>query len=390
MMKSQIIKKGLRWGIRIGCVAAVFVYAFFFYGHDDQKEAAKPSHELSIEEKSEKIAAAMSPEDKVGQLLMAGILKPTLDADAGKQIQDCHIGNIILFDRNMESQQQVSQLTNKLRSQITTQSHIAPFIALDQEGGQVLRMRQDFPAVPSETQIGKSGQPEEAKKWASITGKTLQQMGINVNFAPVVDLGSKAERSYSMDPDVVTNFAVQACQGYADAGIWCALKHFPGIGKVKTDPHVDGDQVQVSREELEQQDLKPFRDILQQVSQDAVFVMVSNVNFPALDAQYPACVSNKIMTDLLRHTYQYQGLIVSDDMEMGAMAKHYAFSDMGVMAIKAGADMVLVCHDYGHERETYEGLLNAYRNDDAFRQLVDERVQRIIRIKLAKGTEMLL
>lgn len=390
MMKSQIIKKGLRWGIRIGCVAAVFVYAFFFYGHDDQKEAAKPSHELSIEEKSEKIAAVMSPEDKVGQLLMAGILKPTLDADAGKQIQDCHIGNIILFDRNMESQQQVSQLTNKLRSQITTQSHIAPFIALDQEGGQVLRMRQDFPAVPSETQIGKSGQPEEAKKWASITGKTLQQMGINVNFAPVVDLGSKAERSYSMDPDVVTNFAVQACQGYADAGIWCALKHFPGIGKVKTDPHVDGDQVQVSREELEQQDLKPFRDILQQVSQDAVFVMVSNVNFPALDAQYPACVSNKIMTDLLRHTYQYQGLIVSDDMEMGAMAKHYAFSDMGVMAIKAGADMVLVCHDYGHERETYEGLLNAYRNDDAFRQLVDERVQRIIRIKLAKGTEMLL
>ena len=390
MMKSQIIKKGLRWGIRIGCVAAVFVYAFFFYGHDDQKEAAKPSHELSIEEKSEKIAAVMSPEDKVGQLLMAGILKPTLDADAAKQIQDCHIGNIILFDRNMESQQQVSQLTNKLRSQITTQSHIAPFIALDQEGGQVLRMRQDFPAVPSETQIGKSGQPEEAKKWASITGKTLQQMGINVNFAPVVDLGSKAERSYSMDPDVVTNFAVQACQGYADAGIWCALKHFPGIGKVKTDPHVDGDQVQVSREELEQQDLKPFRDILQQVSQDAVFVMVSNVNFPALDAQYPACVSNKIMTDLLRHTYQYQGLIVSDDMEMGAMAKHYAFSDMGVMAIKAGADMVLVCHDYGHERETYEGLLNAYRNDDAFRQLVDERVQRIIRIKLAKGTEMLL
>lgn len=390
MMKSQIIKKGLRWGIRIGCVAAVFVYAFFFYGHDDQKEAAKPSHELSIEEKSEKIAAVMSPEDKVGQLLMAGILKPTLDADAAKQIQDCHIGNIILFDRNMESQQQVSQLTNKLRSQITTQSHIAPFIALDQEGGQVLRMRQDFPAVPSETQIGKSGQPEEAKKWASITGKTLQQMGINVNFAPVVDLGSKAERSYSMDPDVVTNFAVQACQGYADAGIWCALKHFPGIGKVKTDPHVDGDQVQVSREELEQQDLKPFRDILQQVSQDAVFVMVSNVTFPALDAQYPACVSNKIMTDLLRHTYQYQGLIVSDDMEMGAMAKHYAFSDMGVMAIKAGADMVLVCHDYGHERETYEGLLNAYRNDDAFRQLVDERVQRIIRIKLAKGTEMLL
>lgn len=389
MMKSQIIKKGLQWGIRIGCVVAVFAYAFFFYGHDDKKETTEPSNELSIEEKTEAITAAMSPEDKVGQLLMAGILQPTLDAEAAKQIQDCHIGNIILFDRNMESQQQVGQLTKKLRSQITAQSHIAPFIALDQEGGQVLRMRQDFPDVPSEEKIGQSGKPEEAKKWAGITGNTLKTMGINVNFAPVVDLGSKAERSYSTDPEVVTNFAVQACRGYTDAGIWCALKHFPGIGKVKTDPHVDGDQVQASREELEQQDLKPFQNMLQQVSQDDVFVMVSNVTFPVLDAQYPACVSNKIMTDLLRHTYQYQGLIVSDDMEMGAMAKHYAFSDMGVMAIKAGTDMVLVCHDYGHERETYEGLLNAYRNDDAFRQLVDERVKRIIRIKLTKGTEML-
>ena len=95
------------------------------------------------------------------------------------------------------------------------------------------------------------------------------------------------------------------------------------------------------------------------------------------------------MTDLLRNTYQYQGLILSDDMEMGAMAKHYAFSDMGVMAVKAGADIVLVCHDYGHERETYEGLVKAYQEDEAFRQLVDEKVKRIIRIKLAKGDAML-
>ena len=147
--------------------------------------------------------------------------------------------------------------------------------------------------------------------------------------------------------------------------------------------------MQVSREELEQQELKPFHDMLQQVPQDDVFVMVSNVTFPALDAQWPACLSANVMTDLLRNTYQYQGLILSDDMEMGAMAKHYAFSDMGVMAVKAGADIVLVCHDYGHERETYEGLVKAYQEDEAFRQLVDEKVKRIIRIKLAKGDAML-
>lgn len=389
MMKSPIIKKGIQWGIRIGCVVAVFAYAFFFYGHEKTADEHASQPTATIEEKAAAIAASMSPEDKVGQLLMAGIQQPALDAEAAKQIEECHIGNIILFDRNMESQQQVRQLTAALRKQIAAQSHIAPFIALDQEGGQVLRMRQDFPDVPGEAAVGESGKPEEAKKWAVVTGQTLKDMGINVNFAPVVDLGSKAGRSYSTNPDTVTAFALQACQGYREVGIWCALKHFPGIGRAKTDPHIDGDRVQVSREELEQQELKPFHDMLQQVPQDDVFVMVSNVTFPALDAQWPACLSANVMTDLLRNTYQYQGLILSDDMEMGAMAKHYAFSDMGVMAVKAGADIVLVCHDYGHERETYEGLVKAYQEDEAFRQLVDEKVKRIIRIKLAKGDAML-
>ena len=389
MMKSPIIKKGIQWGIRIGCVVAVFAYAFFFYGHEKTEDEHASQPTATIEEKAAAIAASMSPEDKAGQLLMAGIQHPALDAEAAKQIEECHIGNVILFDRNMESQQQVRQLTAALRKQIAAQSHIAPFIALDQEGGQVLRMRQDFPDVPGEAAVGESGKPEEAKKWAVVTGQTLKDMGINVNFAPVVDLGSKAGRSYSTNPDTVTAFALQACQGYREAGIWCALKHFPGIGRAKTDPHIDGDRVQVSREELEQQELKPFHDMLQQVPQDDVFVMVSNVTFPALDAQWPACLSANVMTDLLRNTYQYQGLILSDDMEMGAMAKHYAFSDMGVMAVKAGADIVLVCHDYGHERETYEGLVKAYQEDEAFRQLVDEKVKRIIRIKLAKGDAML-
>ena len=111
--------------------------------------------------------------------------------------------------------------------------------------------------------------------------------------------------------------------------------------------------------------------------------MVSNVTFPALDPNLPACVSKPIMTDLLRNTFGYQGLILSDDMEMGAMAKHYAFADMGVMAVKAGADMVLVCHEYAHERETYDGLLKEYKNNADFRKLVDEKVTRIVRTKLS-------
>lgn len=336
----------------------------------------------STPQTAEAIVEKMTPEEKVGQLMMVGILAPTFDQDASWQLSQYPMGNIILFDRNMESKDQVKALTKDINDHITKTTGVKPFIAVDQEGGQVLRMRNDFPAVPSEAEIGKTGDPGEAKKWAVTTGQALKELGINVNFAPVIDLGSSAERSYSDDPDTVIAFGKEAVAGYKEAGIWSSLKHFPGIGKVKTDPHIDGDSVTASRDMLDQQDLRPFAELIPQIDDDKTFIMVSNVTFPALDPNLPACVSKPIMTDLLRNQYHYQGLILSDDMEMGAMAKHYAFKDMGVMAIKAGADMVLVCHDYGHERETYEGLLEEYKNNSEFKQLVDKKVLRIVRTKL--------
>ena len=125
-------------------------------------------------------------------------------------------------------------------------------------------------------------------------------------------------------------------------------------------------------EMLRQRDVKPFAQLIQKHDGKHMFIMVSNVTFPAYDAALPACVSPAVMTDLLRHELGYTGLVFSDDMEMG------------VMAIKAGADIVLVCHDYGHEKETYAGLLNAYKHDYAFRKLVDEKVEHILETKLAR------
>lgn len=339
---------------------------------------------IQTQDEAQRIVSRMSAEDKVGQLLMVGIRQPILDADASWQLSQFHLGNVILFDRNMESPEQVKKLTGQIKQQIEKQSGVAPFIALDQEGGQVLRMRNAFPAVPGEAVIGQGGNPESAEKWAGVTGNALQKMGITVNFAPVVDLGSQAGRSYGSDPAVVTAYAQQACNGYAQTHTWCSLKHFPGIGKVRMDPHVDGDSVRATADELMEQDMKPFANLIKTVPNDTMFIMVSNVTFPALDDAVPACVSKPIMTDILRNQFHYEGLIVSDDMEMGAMAKHYAFADMGVMAIKAGADMVLVCHDYTHEQETYNGLLKVYQSDTEFRKLVDEKVLHIVRTKLMK------
>ena len=141
--------------------------------------------------------------------------------------------------------------------------------------------------------------------------------------------------------------------------------------------------VNITRAELEKEDGKPFRDLIAKTNPENTFIMVSNVTFPNLDGENPACLSKAIMTDLLRNDYGFKGLILSDDMEMGAISKHYQFRDVGVKAIEAGADIILVCHDYEHEQEVFNGLLSAYRNGKLDKRQIDEKVKRIIKIKLS-------
>lgn len=385
MMK---IKKGkLVWLIAAIAFIGIGLYLYSLYTAKTPVSNAidgdrKGSY--SVHDQARELAKAMTPEQKVGQLMMIGIKGTDIDEEASYILTQYHVGNVILFDRNMQSPQQVKQLNEKLTKIVTKQSGMEPFLAVDQEGGYVLRMRNAFPRVPSEQEIGESGDTEKARYWANVTGQELRKLGFNVNFAPVVDVGAPSERSYSNDADTVAAFADAAVAGYAESGIWCTLKHFPGIGSVKTDPHIEGDSVVADKETLQKRDIKPFSKLMETHAGKDMFIMVSNVTFPAYDASLPACVSPVIMTDLLRHELGYKGLVFSDDMEMGAMAKHYAFSDMGVMAIKAGADIVLVCHEYGHEKETYAGLLEAYKKDYEFRKLVDEKVEHVLEVKLSR------
>ena len=252
----MILKEHKRALAFLGLLAALLLVAgclFAWYEHTGQGNTKTTGMKQSgtVEEQAEAIVAAMTPEQRVGQLMMVGIQGTSVDQDAAYQIAQYHMGNIILFDRNMQSTQQVKDLNRTLTRQIRKESGgVAPFIAVDQEGGFVMRMREAFPRIPSEQQLGESGDPAAAKEWAKKIGKQLKDMGFSMNFAPVVDLGSASERSYSKDPAVVTAFAAEAIAGYEEEKIWCSLKHFPGIGRVKTDPHIDGDVVTASKEEL--------------------------------------------------------------------------------------------------------------------------------------------
>ena len=335
---------------------------------------------LTIDEKVDQIVESMSQTEKLGQMVMIGIQGTKVDDDSLYMLNQYHIGGVILFDRNMDSPEQVKQLTSDLQAQ--SNEKVPLFIGIDEEGGDVVRMAEKLTPPPSQKEIGATGDIEQAKTWAIKTAKSLKDMGINVNFAPVADVGSNDKRSYSADANTVIDFVRAATKGYQQENIIYSLKHFPGIGKGRVDSHVDSSSIDVAKEVLMAEDILPFKTIIDENEPNDYFILVSHLKYPALDEEYPASLSSKIMTDLLRNELGYKGIIITDDMEMGAVANHNDFRSIGVNAVKAGADIVLVCHEYEHQQEVYLGLLDAVNNGEISQERIDESIKRIIKVKL--------
>lgn len=335
---------------------------------------------LTIDEKVDKTVESMSQTEKLGQMVMIGIQGTKVDDDSLYMLNQYHMGGVILFDRNMENPEQVKQLTSDLQAQ--SNEKVPLFIGIDEEGGDVVRMAEKLTPPPSQKEIGATGDIEQAKTWAIKTAKSLKDMGINVNFAPVADVGSNDKRSYSTDTNTVIDFVRAATKGYQQENIIYSLKHFPGIGKGRVDSHVDSSSIDVAKEVLMAEDILPFKTIIDGNEPNDYFILVSHLKYPALDEEYPASLSSKIMTDLLRNELGYKGIIITDDMEMGAVANHNDFRSIGVKAVKAGADIVLVCHEYEHQQEVYLGLLDAVNSGEISQERIDESVKRIIKVKL--------
>lgn len=335
---------------------------------------------LTIDEKVDKTVESMSQTEKLGQMVMIGIQGTKVDDDSLYMLNQYHMGGVILFDRNMENPEQVKQLTSDLQAQ--SNEKVPLFIGIDEEGGDVVRMAEKLTPPPSQKEIGATGDIEQAKTWAIKTAKSLKDMGINVNFAPVADVGSNDKRSYSTDTNTVIDFVRAATKGYQQENIIYSLKHFPGIGKGRVDSHVDSSSIDVAKEVLMTEDIIPFKTIIDENDPNDYFILVSHLKYPALDEEYPASLSSKIMTDLLRNELGYKGIIITDDMEMGAVANHNDFRSIGVKAVKAGADIVLVCHEYEHQQEVYLGLLDAVNSGEISQERIDESVKRIIKVKL--------
>ena len=339
--------------------------------------------ELSPEEKVDKLVANMSDADKVGQLLMIGIHGKTLNDDAKFMLNEYRVGGIILFDRNMESKDQVKSLITDINKTGKSAGLTPLFIGIDQEGGAVARMEDQLIKVPPAEELGK--EPiEQAVSLAKQSSTELKDLGFNINFAPVADLGLTYGRSFSTNPDEAVRYASAVGKAYDEAGLWYSYKHFPGIGKTDVDLHADTSVVPVSKETLLNEDTKVFVDLIKQSKPNTYAIMVSHAMYPQIDADHPSSLSKAIITDWLRKDMGYNGVVVTDDMDMGALAKHYTFGDMAVQSILAGSDILLVCHEYEHMQEAYNGLMKAVKDGRISKERLDESVKRILLMKMSK------
>lgn len=339
--------------------------------------------ELSPEEKVDKLVANMSDADKVGQLMMIGIHGKTLNDDAKFMLNEYRVGGIILFDRNMESKDQVKSLITDINKTSKSAGLTPLFIGIDQEGGAVARMEDQLIKVPPAEELGK--EPiEQAVSLAKQSGTELKDLGFNINFAPVADLGLTYGRSFSTKPDDVVRYASTVSKAYDEVGLWYSYKHFPGIGKTDVDLHADTSVVPVSKETLLNEDTKVFVDLIKQSKPNTYAIMVSHAMYPQIDPDHPSSLSKAIITDWLRKDMGYNGVVVTDDMDMGALAKHYTFGDMAVQSILAGSDILLVCHEYEHMQEAYNGLMKAVKDGRISKERLDESVKRILLMKMSK------
>ena len=340
--------------------------------------------ELSPEQKVDKLVANMSDADKVGQLMMIGIHGKSLNDDAKFMLNEYRVGGIILFDRNMESKDQVKTLITDINKAGKSAGLTPLFLGIDQEGGAVARMDDKLIKVPPAEEVGKKP-VEQAASLAKEVGTELKELGFNINFAPVADLGLTYGRSYSTNPDEVVRYASAVGKSYDEAGLWYSYKHFPGIGKTDVDLHADTSIVPVSKETLLSEDTKVFVDLIKQSKPNTYTIMVSHAMYPQIDPNHPSSLSKAIITDWLRKDMGYNGVVVTDDMDMGALAKHYTFGDMAVQSILAGSDILLVCHEYEHMQEAYNGLMKAVKDGRISKERLDESVKRILLMKMSRG-----
>jgi beta-N-acetylhexosaminidase len=288
-------------------------------------------------------------EEKIGQIFMIGMPGPDLDPVTEKLIRDHGVGGVILFSRNIEEPLQLARLCGDLQALALKSRSIPLFLSIDQEGGRVARLKAPFTLFPGNEVMGHDPNAiERAREFATVTAREMRLVGLNMDLAPVVDVRrGEAEkhlssRIFSDDPQVVARLGREVIETLQREGVMAVAKHFPGLGRTERDPHLELPVIPIDGGEIESINLPPFRAAMEA---GVSAVMTSHAIYPALDGENPATLSRGILTGLLKERLGFKGMIITDDLEMGAIDKHQGVPEGAAVSLAAGADVLLICKD---------------------------------------------
>ena len=334
--------------------------------------------------------ATANLEREIGRLFMAGFVGTEPSEDILRLIREQRLGGVILFSRNIASREQLRALCVALQSAARDAGHAHPLlIATDQENGLVRRLGPDSPVFPGAMALGAIGSDDVAYDVAFATGRELLALGVNMNLAPVVDVNNNPAnpvigiRSFGEDPELVARLGAATVKGFAAAGVISDLKHFPGHGDAAVDSHLAIPSIPADRARLDVVELVPFR---RGIEAGAETVMVGHMRVPALETgeALPASISPLIVQGLLRDALGFNGVVVTDCLEMDAIARGVGVAEGAVRAVTAGADLLLVSHRADRQQESIAAVRGALRSGRLDRARVREALERLRRLAHGK------
>ena len=361
-----------------------------------EQENASRHTEDSKDNGVEEILQNMTIEEKAAQLfivtpesLTGGPTVTEADDTLEEAYRSLPAGGFIMMQGNIISPEQITELNSRLEEMSLETVGVIPFLSVDEEGGTVTRIASNdsFPVedVGNMSEIGAAGDSRKAYEAGAYIGKYLRDYGFNLDFAPYADVWNNPEnmvvryRSFSSDPGTASEMTAAAVQGFHSSGIWTALKHFPGHGATAEDSHEGFAWSDRTLDELRQCEFLPFEAGIEAGSE---FVMAGHISVPeAAGEDTPASLSEKVISGILRDELGYDGIVVTDAMNMGAVTEHYSSAESAVMAVQAGADVILMPSDL---QSAYQGILDAVQEGKITEDRLDESVRRILELKTEK------
>lgn len=356
-------------------------------------DVAEPAVD-SLAEQASQFVSGMSLEDKVAQMFvltpeaLTGYTSVTAAGDTTKAAYGNRpVGGLIYMADNLLSTEQTTEMLTNMQNIAMERTGLPVFLSVDEEGGTVARVAANeafgVTNVGNMSDIGAAGDAQKAYDAGVTIGTYLKQLGFNVDYAPVADVLTNPDntaigtRSFGSDASVVADMVTKELEGLSSQGVFGAVKHFPGQGGVSGDSHDGAVTLDKSLEELMQTELVPFQKA---VENGVSFVMVGHISVPqVVGDNTPASLSQMIVSNVLREQLGYQGIVITDAMNMGAITGTYTADQAAVMAVNAGVDMILMPQDY---ETAYNGLLKAVQDGTITEERINESVERIVKVKL--------